>query len=65
MAVEYEDGGVVGPFGTVSKSWRKRLEEMEIRGRIKNIHIIALLRLARILRKVLETRSELLSITPQ
>ena len=40
---------------TVTKNLEKRLEELEIRGRIETIQTTALLRSARILRRVLET----------
>ena len=46
---------VVGALGTVPKGLEKMLEELEIRGRIETIQITALLRSARILRRVLET----------
>ena len=39
----------------------KGLEELEIRGQVETIQTIALLRLARILRRVLETWGDLLS----
>ena len=45
---------VFGALETVSRSQEKGLEELEISGRIKTIQIIALLRLDRILRRVLE-----------
>ena len=45
---------VTGTLGTVPKGLAKGLEELEIRGKIKIIQTTALLRLARILRKVLE-----------
>ena len=39
---------VVGALGTVLKGWGKKLEELEIRGRIETIQITELLRSARI-----------------
>ena len=39
------------PAERIPKAWKKRLEELELRGRIKTT---ALLRLARIIRRVLE-----------
>ena len=45
---------VVGAHGTVPKGLEKRLEKLEIRRRIKSIQTIALLRSARILRRVLK-----------
>ena len=52
----------VGALGTVSKSMTKRFEELEIRGGIDTIQTTALLRSVRILRKVLETWKEYLSL---
>ena len=45
---------VVGALGTVPKHSEKRLEDLEIRGRIETIQTTALLQSARILRRVLE-----------
>ena len=45
---------VIRTLGTVLISLKKRLKELEIGGRIKTIQTIALLRSARIPRKVLE-----------
>ena len=45
----------VGALGIVSKSLEKRPVEMEIRRRIKTIQTTALLKSARMLRRVLET----------
>ena len=45
---------VIGVLETVPKGLKKGLEELEIGGRIKTIQTTALLRLARILRRVLE-----------
>ena len=45
---------VVGACETVAKDPEKGLEEHEIRGRIETIQTIVLLRLARIIRRVLE-----------
>ena len=42
---------VTGALGTVSKGLVKRLEKLEIRGRIETIKTTALLRLARLLKK--------------
>ena len=52
---------VIGAFGTVTKGLLKGLEFLEFRGRVETIQTIALLRTARILRKVLETWGDLLS----
>ena len=56
---------VVGALGAVLKGLEKRLEKLEIRGRIKTIQTKALLRSVRILRRVLETREDLLSNTSE
>ena len=45
---------VIGAFGTVTKGLLKGLKELEVGGRVKTIQTTALLRTARILRKVLE-----------
>ena len=46
---------VVGALVMILKGLAKRLEEREIRRRVKTIETVALLRLARILRRVLVT----------
>ena len=46
---------VIGALGTVIKELVKGLEDLRIRGRVESIQTTALLRSARILRKVLET----------
>ena len=46
---------VVGALGTVPKGMEKRLGELEIRGRIEAIQTTAVLKSAKILRRVLET----------
>ena len=54
---------VVGMLGMIPKGLKKkRLEELEIKGKIKTIQPTALLRSARILRRILETREDLLSL---
>ena len=45
---------MVGTLGMVLKGLEKKLEELEIRGRIKTFQTTGLLRLAKILRRVLE-----------
>ena len=45
----------VGTLGTITKRLIKVLEDLEIRGRVETIQTIALLRSARILRRVLES----------
>ena len=46
---------VIGALGTVLKGLEKRLDELEIRGRIETIQTTELLKSARIPRRVLET----------
>ena len=45
---------VIGALGTIPKGLIKRLEDLEIRGLVETILTTALLRSARILRRVLE-----------
>ena len=47
---------VIVARGIITKRLVKGVEDMEIRGRVETIQTTALLRLARILRRVLETR---------
>ena len=46
---------VIGVLGTITKGLLKGLEDLEIGGRVETIQTTALLRTARILRRVLET----------
>ena len=46
---------VIGATGTVTKGLVQGLENLEIRGQVETIQTTALLRSARILRRVLET----------
>ena len=46
---------VIGAFGTVTKGLLKELEDLEVGERVETIQTTALLRTARILRRVLET----------
>ena len=46
---------VIGALGTVTKGLLKGLEDLEVSGRVETIQTAALLRTARILRRVLET----------
>ena len=46
---------VIGVFGTVTKGLLKGQEDLEVRGRLETIQTTALLRTARILRRVMET----------
>ena len=43
---------VIGAFGTVTKGLLKGLEDLEVGGRVETIQTTALLRTARILRRV-------------
>ena len=52
---------LTGVFGTVTKGLLKGLEDMEIGGRVENIQTTALLRTARIQRRVVKTWKDLLS----
>ena len=53
---------VIGVLGTVTKRLIKGLEDFEIRGRVETIQTAALLRWAWILRRILETWGDLLSL---
>ena len=55
----------IGAFGTVTKGLLKGLENLEVGGRVETIQMTALLRTARILRRVLETWGDLLSLKLQ
>ena len=46
---------VIGALGTVTKGLLKGLEDLEVSGQVETIKTTALLRTARILRRVLET----------
>ena len=46
---------VTGALGTITKGLLKGLEDLDLVGRLETLQIIALLRTARILRRVLET----------
>ena len=46
---------VIDAFGTVTKELLKDLEDSEVGGRVETIQTAALLKTARILRRVLET----------
>ena len=56
---------VIGAFGTVTKGLLKGLEDLEVGGRVETIQTTELLRTARILRIVLETWEDLLSLRLQ
>ena len=54
---------VIAAFGTITKGLLKGLEDLEVGGRVETIQITALLRTAKILRRVLETWEDLLSLS--
>ena len=56
---------VIDALGTVTKGLLKGLEDLEIRGQVETIQTTKLLRTARILRRILETWGDLLSLKPQ
>ena len=56
---------VIGAFGTVTKVLLKGLEDLEVGDRVETIQTTALLKNARILRRVLETWWDLLSLNLQ
>ena len=56
---------VIGAFGTVTKGFLKELEDLEVGGRVETNQTTALLRTARILRRVLETWGDLVSLKLQ
>ena len=53
---------VIVALGTITKGLLKGLEDFGVGGRVETIQTIALLRTARILRRVLETWGDLLSL---
>ena len=56
---------VIGALGTVTKGLLKGLEDLEIDGWVVTIQMTALVRKARILRRVLETWRDFLSLKLQ
>ena len=56
---------VIGAFGTITKGLLKGLEDLEVSRRVETIQTTALLRMARILRWVLEIWGDLLSLKLQ
>ena len=56
---------VIGAFGTVTKGLLKGLEDFEVGGWVENIQTTILLGMARILRRVLETWGDLVSLNLQ
>ena len=53
---------LIGALGTVTKGLIQGLEDLEITGQVETVQTTALLRLTRILRRVLETWGDLLSL---
>ena len=53
---------VIGALGTITKGLLKGLEDLEVGRRVETNQMTALLRTARILRQVLETWEDLLSL---
>ena len=56
---------LIGAFGTITKGLLKGQEDLEVGGRVETIQMTALLRMARIMRRVRETRGDLLSLKLQ
>ena len=56
---------VIDPLGTITKGLLKGLEDLEVGGRVETIQKTALQRTATILRRVLETWGDLLSLKLQ
>ena len=56
---------VISALGTIPKGLVKGLEDLEIRGQVETMQTTALSRSAKILRRVLETRGNLLSLKLQ
>ena len=56
---------VIGALGTITKGLLQGLEDLEVGGRVETIEMTALLRTARILRRVLETWRDFLSLKLQ
>ena len=66
--MEYESdiyANCEGAFDTVTKGLLKGQEDLEVGGKVETIQTTALLRTARILRSVLETCGDLLSLKLQ
>ena len=56
---------VIGSFDTVIKGLLKGLEDLEVGDQVETIQTTAWLKTTRILRRVLETWGDLLSLKPQ
>ena len=56
---------VIGAFGTITKGLLRGLEDFEVGGRVETIQTTALLKTARVLRRILETWGDLRSLKLQ
>ena len=56
---------VIGAFGTITKGLLKGLEDLQVGRRVETLQMTALLRTTRILRRILGTRGDLLSLKLQ
>ena len=56
---------VISALGTITKALLKGLEDLEVGGRVETIQTTAVLRTAKILRRVLETWGDLQSLNLQ
>ena len=56
---------VIGAFGTVTKGLFKRLEDLEVGGRVETIQTTSSLKTARKLRRFMETWADVLSLNLQ
>ena len=56
---------VIGAFGTITKGLIKVLEDLEVGGSVETIQTTTFLRTSKILRRVLETWDDLLSLKLQ
>ena len=56
---------VISALGTITKGLLKGLEDLEVGGQVETIQTTALLRTTRILRRVLQTSGDLLSLILQ
>ena len=56
---------VIRAFGTITKGLLKGLEELEVGGRVETIQMTGLLRTDRILKRVLETWGDFVSLKLQ
>ena len=56
---------VSGTFGTVTKELLNDIEDLKVGGRVETTQITALMRTAKILKRVLQTRGDLLLLKLQ